>query len=80
MLSVKNQPGALSNLLTPISEKGISLTRIESRPSRRGNWEYVFFLDLEGHVDDVNVKDALAHVESESSLFKVLGAYPKAVL
>lgn len=80
MLSVKNQPGALFKLLTPISEKGISLTRIESRPSRRGNWEYVFFLDLEGHMDDDNVKEALTKVESQSSLFKVLGAYPKAVL
>lgn len=80
MLSVKNQPGALFKLLTPISEKGISLTRIESRPSRRGNWEYVFFLDLEGHINDANVKEALVQVELQSSLFKVLGAYPKAVL
>lgn len=80
MLSVKNEPGALFKLLTPISEKGISLTRIESRPSRKGNWEYVFFLDLEGHANDAKVQDALAQVESQSSLFKVLGAYPKAVL
>ena len=80
VLSTRNEPGALYGLLQPLSANGVSMTRIESRPSRRGMWEYVFFLDLEGHTDDAPVKQALAELEREASLFKVLGAYPKAVL
>jgi chorismate mutase/prephenate dehydratase len=56
------------------------MTRIESRPSRRGVWDYVFFVDILGHRDDPGVSDALAHLEREASLFKVLGSYPEAVL
>jgi len=71
--------GVLFNLLKPLAEHGVSMTRIESRPSRRQNWDYVFFIDLEGHAEDAALSDALAELESRSSLFKVLGAYPKAV-
>jgi len=56
------------------------MTRIESRPSRQGVWEYVFFLDLDGHMSEKKVAAALHDLENEASLFKVLGSYPKAVL
>jgi len=56
------------------------MTRIESRPSRRGKWDYVFFIDLEGHVEDPPVARALARLKDRASLFRVLGSYPRAVL
>ncbi len=71
--------GVLHNLLKPLAEHGVSMTRIESRPSRRKNWDYVFFIDLEGHADESPVKEALVELEERSSLFRVLGAYPKAI-
>lgn len=71
--------GVLHNLLAPLAGHGVSMTRIESRPSRRKNWDYVFFIDLEGHAGESPVAEALAELESRSSLFRVLGAYPKAV-
>ncbi len=71
--------GVLHNLLKPLAEHGVSMTRIESRPSRRKNWDYVFFIDLEGHADESPVSEALAELEARSSLFRVLGAYPKAI-
>ena len=55
------------------------MTRIESRPSRRKKWDYVFFIDVEGHAEESPVADALAELEQRASLFKVLGAYPKAI-
>ncbi len=55
------------------------MTFIESRPSRRKNWDYVFFIDVDGHAQESPVADALAGLEKESSLFRVLGAYPKAI-
>ncbi len=72
--------GVLFGLLKPLADHGVSMTRIESRPSRRKNWDYVFFIDLEGHADETPVKEALAELEERSSLFRVLGAYPKAVI
>ncbi|MFV1972792.1 MAG: prephenate dehydratase [Thiohalobacterales bacterium] len=80
LVSVHNQPGALSALLQPIAGNGISMTRIESRPSRQGMWEYVFYIDLEGHRDDAPVAAALAELAAEAFAVKVLGSYPKAVL
>ena len=71
--------GVLHNLLKPLAEHGVVMTFIESRPSRRKNWDYVFFIDIEGHANEAPVSDALAILEKESSLFRVLGAYPKAV-
>ncbi len=71
--------GVLFNLLKPLAEHGVSMTRIESRPSRRKNWDYVFFIDLDGHAEEAPLAEALQELESRSSLFKVLGAYPKAV-
>ncbi|GAB4348320.1 MAG: prephenate dehydratase [Gammaproteobacteria bacterium] len=80
LLSTKNQPGALYQLLSPLYKHNIDLTRIESRPSRRGTWDYVFFIDLKGHAEDPQVKKALQELEAEASLFKILGSYPRAVL
>ncbi|MGB0714033.1 MAG: prephenate dehydratase [Gammaproteobacteria bacterium] len=76
LLSVDNEPGALYGMLAPFSEHDISMTRVESRPSRRGNWDYVFFVDVLGHADDPGVRDALMAVRSKASLFRVLGSYP----
>ena len=56
------------------------MTRIESRPSRRQKWDYVFFVDISGHAEDKRVSDALREVEAQANLFRVLGAYPKAIL
>jgi chorismate mutase/prephenate dehydratase len=71
--------GVLHHLLQPLADNGINMSRIESRPSRRKNWDYVFFIDLEGHATESPVSDALAELEKNSSLFRVLGAYPKAI-
>jgi chorismate mutase / prephenate dehydratase len=72
--------GALFQLLEPLAQHRVNMTRIESRPSRRRKWDYVFFIDIEGHVSDPPVAKALAALESRASLFKVLGSYPRAVL
>jgi chorismate mutase/prephenate dehydratase len=71
--------GVLHHLLQPLATHGVSMTRIESRPSRRKNWDYVFFIDVDGHADVSPVAEALEELEREASLFKVLGAYPKAI-
>jgi len=71
--------GVLHHLLQPLADHGVSMTRIESRPSRRRKWDYVFFLDVEGHAEEPPVCDALTQLEKSSSLFKILGAYPKAI-
>jgi chorismate mutase / prephenate dehydratase len=73
-------PGALLRLLEPFAASGITLTRLESRPSRRKKWDYVFFLDIEGHAEDARVREALAKVKKVASLMKLLGSYPRAVL
>ena len=72
--------GALFRLLQPLAEHRVNMTRIESRPSRKRKWDYVFFIDMEGHVSDEPVAKALAALEQRASLFKVLGSYPRAVL
>ncbi len=74
-----DSPGALYRLLEPFARHRISLTRIESRPSRRRKWDYVFFLDVEGHAEDPNLGRALAQLKRRASLFRVLGSYPQAV-
>lgn len=73
-------PGVLLHLLGPLSRHGVNMTRIESRPSRKRKWDYVFFLDLDGHAEDEPVRKALDEMKAKASLFKVLGAFPKAVL
>lgn len=73
-------PGALHRLLEPLARYNVSLSRIESRPSQRRKWDYVFFIDLEGHIDDPPVAKALARLKTRASLYRVLGSYPRAVL
>ena len=80
LVSTQNKPGALHDILEPLMRNSISMTRIESRPSRRGMWDYVFFIDFEGHREDDNVARALTELEQASSFLKVLGSYPRAVL
>ena len=79
IMSTTNQTGALSTLLAPFSDAGVSLTRLESRPARHTLWEYVFFVDIEGHRDDPAVASALAELGRRAAYLKVLGSYPVAV-
>lgn len=80
LVSTSNKPGALYRTLEPLVKHKISMTRIESRPSRRGMWDYVFFIDCEGHREDAHVAAALAELEQETSFLKILGSYPRSVL
>jgi chorismate mutase/prephenate dehydratase len=73
-------PGALFRLLEPIAKHGISMTRIESRPSRRRKWDYVFFIDVEGHATSEPLATALGQLKGQASLCRVLGSYPLAIL
>lgn len=79
ILSTRNIPGAMHDLLTPLAENKVSMTRLESRPSRTGLWEYVFYVDIEGHQQDANVARALGELERRASFLKNLGSYPAAV-
>jgi len=72
--------GALYKLLAPLAANNVSMTRIESRPSRRKKWHYVFFIDLDGHAEDAGVAAALAELEKHAQLYRLLGSYPKAIL
>ncbi|WP_456447449.1 prephenate dehydratase [Thiolapillus sp.] len=80
LISTRNEAGGLHRLLEPLAQHGVSMTRIESRPSRRGMWDYVFFIDVDGHKDQPHVAQALAALEARAGIYKVLGSYPKAVL
>ena len=80
VMSVPNRPGALHALLTPIAKHGLSMTRIESRPSRQAAWEYMFYVDLEGHAEDAKVAPAIAELRGMAPFLKILGSYPSAVL
>jgi len=79
VLSVRNRPGALLELLAPLAGHDIGLSKLESRPARSGAWEYVFYVDIDGHHADANIRKALAAVEEHCTFLKVLGAYPVAV-
>jgi chorismate mutase/prephenate dehydratase len=80
LVFVQNKPGSLFDLLKPLADRGISMSNIESRPSRRGVWDYVFFIDIDGHREDENVRAAITEIEKASAMVTVLGSYPKAVL
>jgi chorismate mutase/prephenate dehydratase len=78
-MSVKNRPGAIHELLEPLAHYGVSMSRLESRPSRTGGlWEYVFFVDIEGHQQDEKVSLALKGLREQAAFLKVLGSYPMA--
>ena len=80
VVSVRNKPGALHDLLEPFQRHNVDMTRLESRPSRSSKWTYVFFIDLEGHIDDSAVANVLEELNSQVVELKVLGSYPCAVL
>ncbi len=76
VMSTHNVPGAVHALLTPLATHGVSMTRLESRPARTGRWEYVFYVDIEGHQHDANVAQALGELREKAAFLKNLGSYP----
>lgn len=76
VVSVINRPGAVHDMLVPLKEHGVSMTRFESRPARSGQWEYYFYIDLQGHPDSPSVGSALTELRTACAFFKVLGTYP----
>ncbi len=78
VLSVANQPGAVHHLLGPLAKHGVSMTRFESRPARKGSWEYHFYIDIEGHTSDTKVATAITELKTIAAFFKNLGSYPRA--
>jgi chorismate mutase/prephenate dehydratase len=80
LVFVHDRPGALFNVLAPFAKHGISMNRIESRPAHSGRWQYAFFIDVAGHVDEDPVKQALSELGEYAAMVKVLGSYPVALL
>ncbi|MCK5356256.1 MAG: prephenate dehydratase [Methyloprofundus sp.] len=80
LISTKNHAGALYGILEPFAKYGISMSKIESRPSRQGLWDYLFFIDINGHQTDQNIAMALNELQSNVNMIKILGSYPKAIL
>jgi chorismate mutase / prephenate dehydratase len=76
VVSAENKPGAVHALLTPLAQHRVSMTRIESRPARSRLWEYMFFIDVEGHQQDKGVSAALAELKARAPYLKILGSYP----
>ena len=79
IMSAPNRTGALHELLLPLSQAGVSMCRLESRPARNALWEYVFYVDIEGHRDEPAVKAALQKLAADAAYLKILGSYPVAV-
>ena len=75
-MSTNNRSGAIYRLLEPLAQHGVSMSRLESRPSRTGLWQYVFFVDIEGHQHDQPVAAALAEMREKAAFLKILGSYP----
>ena len=76
VVTVSNRPGALHDMLVPLKANGVSMTKFESRPARSGQWEYYFYIDIEGHPDTDNVRHALDELRKACGFFKILGTYP----
>ena len=78
VMSVENKPGAVHALLSPIAANGVSMSRIESRPARArsARWEYVFFIDVEGHQSDPGIAAAIAELKQRAPFLRILGSYP----
>jgi len=79
IMSAPNRTGSLHELLLPFSHTGVSMSRLESRPARNALWEYVFYVDVDGHREDPAVKTALAELANRAAYLKILGSYPLAV-
>lgn len=80
IVAVPNNAGAVHDLLQPFADYGVSMTKLESRPSHGGLWEYVFFIDIEGHQQDQIVNAALANLQQRSAFLKLIGSYPQAIM
>ncbi len=78
VMATNNRPGAVHELLAPLAHYQVSMTRLESRPSRANLWDYVFFVDIQGHQQDTNVDKALQALRQNATFFKILGSYPVA--
>jgi len=76
VVSVANKPGAVHDLLVPLKQNGVSMTRFESRPAKSGQWEYFFYIDLDGHISQAHVVQALSELQSMCAFYKVIGSYP----
>jgi chorismate mutase/prephenate dehydratase len=76
VVSVTNRPGAVHDMLVPLKNHGVSMTRFESRPARSGQWEYYFYIDIAGHPDEPHVEAALKELRAACAFFKILGTYP----
>jgi chorismate mutase/prephenate dehydratase len=76
VVSVPNKPGAVHDLLVPLKQNGVSMTRFESRPAKSGQWEYVFYIDLDGHISQPHVAKALSELQGMCAFYKVIGSYP----
>jgi len=80
VMTAHNKPGSLHELIAPLAAHDVSMTRLESRPARTGQWEYYFYVDIEGHRDDPKVAKALAELRDKAPFVKIFGSYPAAVL
>ena len=80
VMSAPNRPGAVHALIAPFAARGVSMTRIESRPARTGQWDYLFYIDIEGHVQDAAVEQALGELRKLAPYLKILGSYPTAAI
>ena len=76
VVSVANKPGAVHDLLVPLKQNGVSMTRFESRPAKSGQWEYFFYIDLDGHISQPHVAKALSELQNMCAFYKVIGSYP----
>ncbi len=76
VVSVPNKPGALHDLLIPLKQHGVSMTRFESRPARTGQWEYYFYIDFQGHPQQPHIASALKELQALCAFYKVIGTYP----
>ena len=80
VMTTHNRPGSLHDLIAAFSTSGVNMSRLESRPARTGQWEYYFYVDIEGHQQDAKVAKALAELRDKAPFVKVFGSYPAAVL
>jgi chorismate mutase/prephenate dehydratase len=78
LIHTENKPGALFRILQPFEKFQVSLSKIETRPSKQEAWEYVFFIDFEGHIQDQAIKELFAQLQQCTAEIKVLGSYPAA--
>jgi prephenate dehydratase len=78
VFAIEHKPGSLYTILGTFATKGINLTKMESRPSRAKPWEYVFYADFEGHLNDQVCQEAIKELQREVTFIKILGSYPQA--